>query len=138
MKVEHQGGCQCGALRYRIDAPLTDIAHCHCSICRRSSGGILTTWVTVPRQAFRWLQGTPKAFATSASCTRYFCADCGAHLALLTSLSPDTLDLTVATLDAPEQAPADRHLGGQPSALADGRPAIAGRRSGVDSVGCRP
>jgi len=29
MKVEHQGGCQCGALRYRIDAPLTDIAHCH-------------------------------------------------------------------------------------------------------------
>ena len=50
------------------------------------------------------------AFASSASCTRYFCADCGAHLALLTSLSPDTLDVTVATLDKPEQAPADRHI----------------------------
>ena len=110
MKVEHQGGCQCGALRYRINAPLTDIAHCHCSVCRRSSGGILTTWATVPRQAFHWLRGTPKAFASSASCTRYFCADCGAHLALLTSLSPDTLDVTVATLDKPEQAPADRHI----------------------------
>jgi len=110
MNVEHQGGCQCGALRYRIDAPLTDSAHCHCAICRRSSGGILTTWVTVPRQAFHWLRGTPKAFASSASCTRYFCADCGAHLALFTSLSPDTLDVTVATLDEPEQAPADRHI----------------------------
>ena len=74
------------------------------------SGGILATWVTVPRQAFHWLRGTPKAFASSASCTRYFCADCGAHLALLTSLSPDTLDVTVATLDKPEQAPADRHI----------------------------
>ncbi|MGG2398947.1 GFA family protein [Pseudomonas sp. SH1-B] len=110
MNEQHEGGCQCGALRYRIEAPLVDIAHCHCSICRRSSGGILTTWVTVPAASFRWLQGRPRAFASSASCTRYFCADCGAHLALLTTLSPDTLDVTVATLDAPERAPANRHI----------------------------
>ncbi len=110
MNGTHEGGCQCGALRYRIEAPLQDISHCHCSICRRSSGGILTTWVTVPGQAFHWLRGTPRAFASSASCTRYFCGDCGAHLALFTQLSPDTLDVTVATLDEPEQAPADRHI----------------------------
>jgi len=64
----------------------------------------------VPRQAFHWLRGTPKAFASSASCTRYFCGDCGAHLTLFTSLSPDTLDVTVATLDEPEQTAADRHI----------------------------
>ncbi|HBZ93151.1 GFA family protein [Pseudomonas sp. UBA7530] len=110
MTIEHQGGCQCGALRYLIAAPLTDIAHCHCSICRRSSGGILTTWATVPRQAFHWLRGTPKAFASSASCTRYFCGNCGAHLALFTSLSPETMDVTVATLDEPQKGPADRHI----------------------------
>lgn len=110
MSERHEGGCQCGALRYRIEASLHDSAHCHCSICRRSTGGILSTWVTVPRQAFQWLRGAPKAFASSASCTRYFCADCGAHLALFTTLSPDTLDVTVATLDEPEQAPADRHI----------------------------
>ncbi|MDG9760564.1 GFA family protein [Pseudomonas sediminis] len=110
MKAEHQGGCQCGALRYQINAPLEDIAHCHCLVCRRSTGGILTTWVTVPRETFHWLSGTLKAFKLSASCTRYFCADCGAHLALFTSLSPHTLDVTVATLDEPEQAPADRHI----------------------------
>lgn len=110
MKAEHQGGRQCGALRYQINAPLEDIAHCHCSVCRRSTGGILTTWVTVPRETFHWLSGTPKAFKSLASCRRYFCADCGAHLALFTSLSPHTLDVTVATLDEPEQAPADRHI----------------------------
>lgn len=110
MSEQHEGGCQCGALRYRIEAPLSDSAHCHCAICRRSSGGILTTWVTVPRTSFQWLQGQPRTFASSASCSRYFCADCGAHLALFTTLSPHTLDVTVATLDAPERAPANRHI----------------------------
>ncbi|MFG0586398.1 GFA family protein [Pseudomonas sp. zjy_9] len=110
MSEQHEGGCQCGALRYRIEAPLSDSAHCHCTICRRSSGGILTTWVTVPRTSFQWLQGQPRTFASSASCSRYFCADCGAHLALFTTLSPRTLDVTVATLDAPERAPANRHI----------------------------
>lgn len=110
MSERHEAGCQCGALRYRIEVPLHDIAHCHCSICRRSTGGILTTWVTIPHSSFEWLRGTPRAFASSASCTRYFCADCGAHLTLFTLLSPDTLDVTVATLDEPEHAPADRHI----------------------------
>ncbi|NRH27438.1 GFA family protein [Pseudomonas sp. MS19] len=106
----HTGGCQCGALRYQFDAPLHDIAHCHCATCRRSSGGIVTTWITVPLERFQWLQGTPRTFASSSSCVRSFCADCGAQLALFTTLSPNTLDVTVATLDTPELAPADRHI----------------------------
>lgn len=110
MGERYEGGCQCGSLGYRIDASLEDIAHCHCSICRRSSGGILTTWLTVEKTSFHWTRSTPKAFASSPSCTRYFCGDCGAHLALHTDLSPDTLDVSVATLDTPEQAPANRHI----------------------------
>ncbi len=84
----HQGGCQCGAVRYQFRAPLRDIAHCHCSICRRSTGGILVTWITVPLAAFTWLRGEPARFASSPSCERYFCSGCGAHLALFTTLSP--------------------------------------------------
>lgn len=110
MTDQHDGGCHCGALRYRFAAPLQDIAHCHCSICRRSTGGIVTTWITVPATAFQWLRGTPQAYASSASCTRYFCPTCGAHLALATTLSPATLDVTVATLDEPERAVPDRHI----------------------------
>ena len=106
----HQGGCQCGAVRYQFRAPLRDIAHCHCSICRRSTGGILVTWITVPLAAFTWLCGEPARFASSPSCKRYFCSGCGAHLALFTTLSPQSLDVTIATLDHPEQAAADRHI----------------------------
>jgi hypothetical protein len=110
MSKAHQGGCQCGAIRYQFVGELTDIAHCHCSICRRSSGGIVTTWLTTNLSSFTWLQGEPKRYESSPSCTRYFCGDCGAHLALFTTLSPGTLDITIATLDQPELAPANRHI----------------------------
>jgi hypothetical protein len=106
----HQGGCHCGQLRYAVNAALQNIAHCHCSICRRTSGGLITTWLTVPLASFRWLCGTPAEYAPSATCTRYFCSGCGAQLALFTRLSPESLDVTVATLDHPEAAPADRHI----------------------------
>jgi hypothetical protein len=48
MRVSSKGGCHCGALRYRLEGDLGDVAHCHCSICRRVSGGTLVTWVTLP------------------------------------------------------------------------------------------
>lgn len=110
MKLSHAGGCHCGQLRYQFSAPLENIAHCHCSICRRTSGGIVTTWLTVPLAAFTWLRGVPAKYASSATCTRFFCPGCGAQLALFTRLSADSLDVTVATLDQPQLAPADRHI----------------------------
>ncbi|WP_252272085.1 GFA family protein [Pseudomonas subflava] len=110
MTETHTGGCHCGRLRYAFEAPLQDIAHCHCSICRRTTGGIVTTWLTLPMASFRWTRGSAAAYASSASCTRYFCAHCGCHLSLFTTHSPETLDLTVASLDHPERAPADRHI----------------------------
>ncbi|QAY83300.1 GFA family protein [Pseudomonas arsenicoxydans] len=106
----HSGGCHCGHLRYQFNGPLHDIAHCHCSICRRVSGGIVTTWITVPTSAFQWMKGTPAQYASSTSCVRYFCPTCGAQLALVSRLSPETIDVTIATLDHPEQAPAERHI----------------------------
>ncbi|WP_082629064.1 GFA family protein [Pseudomonas sp. TTU2014-080ASC] len=110
MPNTYEGGCQCEAVRYQFTGVLRDIAHCHCATCRRTTGGIVTTWLTTQRADFRWLKGKPKLYASSATCSRYFCGDCGAQLALFTTLSPDSLDITVATLDHPEQATADRHI----------------------------
>lgn len=110
MEQIHTGGCHCGSLRYQFEAPLEDIAHCHCSICRRTSGGTVMTWVTVPLDSFRWLAGSPAAYDSGPTCVRYFCSNCGAHLALFTRNSPQEIDVTIATLDHPEQAAASRHI----------------------------
>ncbi len=106
----HTGGCQCGALRYRFNAPFNDVAHCHCSMCRRTSGAVVTTWFTVPLERFEWTQGTPQGFVSSPGCTRSFCPTCGAHLTFHTEHSPQTIDITVGTLDHPDQAKPDRHI----------------------------
>ncbi|MNB63027.1 Glutathione-dependent formaldehyde-activating enzyme [compost metagenome] len=110
MSQLHSGGCHCGHIRYQFSGALRDIAHCHCSICRKVSGGIVTTWITVPGSSFQWLAGTPSRYDSSASCARFFCPQCGAQLALVTLLSPESIDVTIATLDHPEQAPAERHI----------------------------
>lgn len=106
----HTGGCHCGQLRYQFSGPLRDIAHCHCSICRRVSGGLVTTWITLPRSAFQWVTGIPARYDSSPGCERYFCPNCGAQLALITHLSPQSIDVTIATLDHPERAAAERHI----------------------------
>lgn len=106
-----EGGCHCGACRYRIELDrLEDVANCHCSICRRSTGGTYVTWATVPKTAFRWYAGEPRAYAPLAGSARWFCPSCGAQLALWTELSPDTIDVTVATLDDADAWPPDRHI----------------------------
>ena len=110
MSQDHSGGCHCGALRYRVQATLDDVAHCHCSICRRCSGGTITTWATVPLDSFTWTRGKPRSYHSSATCTRYFCPNCGAQLALFTTRSPDSIDITIATLDDPDQVAVRRHI----------------------------
>lgn len=106
----HLGGCHCGQLRYACDAELSDVAHCHCSICRRTTGGIVTTWATVPLASFRWTVGKPAEYHSSATCVRYFCPNCSAQLALFTDQSPNTLDITTATLDDVALVAPDRHI----------------------------
>ena len=106
----HTGGCHCGNLRYELDAPLTDVAHCHCSICRRTSGGIVVTWASVPVDSLKWLARSPTTYDSGPSCVRYFCNNCGAQVALFSRTSPEMMDVTIATLDHPEEAPADRHI----------------------------
>ncbi len=104
------GGCHCGSLRYQFEAALDDIAHCHCSICRRTSGGTVMTWISVPVTSFQWTEGSPTTYDSGPSCVRYFCNNCGAQLALLSRNSPQDIDVTVATFDHPEATPAKRHI----------------------------
>ncbi|WP_122555943.1 GFA family protein [Pseudomonas viridiflava] len=110
MSQIHTGGCHCGNLRYQFDAPLEDIAHCHCSICRRTSGGTVMTWTSVPLTSFQWLAGSPATYDSGPTCIRYFCGNCGAHTALFTRNSPQGIDVVIATLDHPELAAPSRHI----------------------------
>src|SRR5690349_12668058 len=100
-----QGGCLCGRVRYEAGGTPIHLTLCHCSICRRSSGAPAVAWFSVPRSQFRFVQGTPGRFKSSAHGTRGFCTHCGSALCFENDQLPDEVDVTTCTLDDPEQLP---------------------------------
>jgi hypothetical protein len=105
------GSCHCGYVRYSVDQDdLTDVANCHCSICRRSTGGTFVTWATVPRASLTWTAGAPGVYPATESSRRYYCPRCGAQLALHTELAPQTIDITVSTLERVDDFPPCREI----------------------------
>lgn len=51
------GECNCGAIRFEIEAELADVYVCHCSICRRATGSNGIAVVIVKKDRFRWVSG---------------------------------------------------------------------------------
>ena len=54
-----EGGCLCGAVRYRCVGEPLWVAHCHCQSCRRASGSVVMTWAGFRGENYRFIQGSP-------------------------------------------------------------------------------
>jgi hypothetical protein len=37
-----QGSCQCGGIRFEVAGPFLSLAFCHCTTCKKISGGVGT------------------------------------------------------------------------------------------------
>lgn len=103
MSTPRTGGCLCGAIRYSISAPITELRACHCIDCQRASGSHGTVAAFVPRDGFQLLHGTPKHYAKKAdsgrTLIRYFCGDCGSPLYSHRETMPELLGVRAGTLD---------------------------------------
>ena len=74
-----EGGCFCGAIRYRF-IDVFDAGYCHCSICRRTTGAPMIAWVNTPAGGFAITRGAPRMMESSERFERAFCGDCGTIL----------------------------------------------------------
>lgn len=76
------GGCQCGAVRYEVRAPATDLYHCHCAMCRKVHGASFGTYAVAPKEAVVITQGEENLtrFDSSPGVSRLFCKTCGCQL----------------------------------------------------------
>jgi len=94
-------------VRYEAAGPVTRVNHCHCAMCRRTSGAVAATWATVPRAGFT-LAGKPAEYRASDFATRSFCAACGSTLFWQRD-GADAIDLAVGTLDDAGGVASQRH-----------------------------
>ena len=104
------GGCACGGVRYRLVSAPFDAGYCHCTICRRSGGAPVVAFATVPLADLVLDAGAPRRRRSSAFGERWFCGDCGTQLAMRVDHQPDTIDFTIASLDAPASVRPAFHL----------------------------
>lgn len=103
MSFQQDGGCQCGAIRYRVSAEPVRVSLCHCSQCQRQTGSAFSMAMIVPDAAFALLRGQLKTWTRSSDAGRpvvcNFCPDCGTRITHqaevyrgYTNVRPGTLD----------------------------------------------
>ena len=100
-----EGGCYCGAVRYKAEGDAMFRGQCHCRECQYISGGAPNLVMGMPEAGFEYTKGAPKAFRRSDlenPVTREFCAECGTHLASRAPGMPLAL-IKVGTLDDPAE-----------------------------------
>ena len=105
-----EGGCLCGATRYRVSGPATNRCYCHCRSCRLASGAPFVAWATFPAQGFRLLRGELALYRSSEHVLRGFCASCGTSLSYAHDRRPAELDVALATLDDPSSLAPECHI----------------------------
>jgi hypothetical protein len=104
------GGCLCGAVRYETTGSPAWAGHCHCSLCRRSSGAAYVSWFVVPSATFKFTQGQSALYASSERARRGHCAICGTQLVFLSNRRPENTAITIASLDHPGAVQAKEHI----------------------------
>lgn len=74
------GSCLCGGIRFEV-AKVPLIILCHCSICRRASGGPFDAGAAIPSEDFRFLEGEEliQRYESSPGVRRGFCRVCGSR-----------------------------------------------------------
>jgi hypothetical protein len=99
------GGCACGAIRYESTAEPVFMLHCHCRDCQRSSGGPFSSFVVVPKEAFKFTQGSPRFHASPSEAGgethRGFCPECGSPILSNPDAAPHLVAIRTASLDDP-------------------------------------
>ncbi len=98
----YEGGCHCGASRYKASGTPQHVSVCHCDDCRRCAGAPFVSWAAFSSSGFEF-SGDIKTYMSSTHAARYFCARCGTGLYYVNEEAlPGLVDIQTCTLDNPE------------------------------------
>ena len=98
--MTYSGGCQCGAVRYRVEGALTGAHLCHCRMCQKAAGNYFMPLASAKEEEFSLTRAEPGWFHSSDPVKRGFCATCGTPLFFKT-VGSETIAITLGSLDDP-------------------------------------
>ena len=68
--TDRTGGCACGAIRFKITAPLMGVGVCHCTDCQKASGGGPNYVALAPKTLSKSRRARPGSTSVRATAAR--------------------------------------------------------------------
>jgi hypothetical protein len=111
----HEGGCACGAVRYRMNKAPMFVHCCHCTACQTETGSAFVLNALIEAGRVETLKGRVEPVMTPSESGRgqqiWRCPDCRVALWSNYGGASDVLRFVrVGTLDAPGALPPDVHI----------------------------
>ncbi len=110
-----EGGCTCGAVRYRISRRPMFVHCCHCRWCQRESGAAFALNAMIEADLVTLLSGSPEVVNTPSESGKgqkiIRCPGCRIALWSNYAGAGDAIRfIRVGTLDEPDRLPPDIHI----------------------------
>ena len=96
------GSCLCGDVTVRINGEISDIIHCHCSLCRKNSGTAYATNGFINASEFEVVSGEKSlsVFSFKPGRNRHFCSKCGSPVYSANEQDPLRFRIRLGLLDS--------------------------------------
>jgi hypothetical protein len=106
------GSCLCGAVRFEVLEPFERLTACHCTSCKRISGGAGTVSGRAPTGAIRILAGQDslRTYQPDEGSAKTFCSECGSNLFGGGWPVSTHTSVRLATLDEPVEGHIGSHI----------------------------
>ncbi|MBN8292925.1 GFA family protein [Rhodobacter sp. NTK016B] len=105
MSEFHEGGCACGAVRYRVSGAPDKAAICHCRYCQLRTGSAFGISVYFPDEAVELVSGDLKEYSFQTESDRRFsqrfCTQCGTTVLWSLEVFPGLTGIAGGTFDPP-------------------------------------
>jgi len=105
------GQCLCGAVRFAVDEPFVGSGACHCTNCKKISGGTGTVSGRARTNAIRLLAGEEhvRTFQPAEGTAKSFCGICGSNLFGGGWPDSEWTSVRLSALDEPVDVRLDAH-----------------------------
>ncbi len=114
MSSTYDGGCFCGAVRYRLTSEPMFVHCCHCRDCQRQTGGAFAINALIETDRISLLLGKPEPAEMATDSGRphdiYRCPSCGGAVWSDYGRRRVLSFVRVATLDEPSAIEPDVHI----------------------------
>jgi hypothetical protein len=95
------GGCNCGAVRFEVTAPLVKASYCHCKRCQRRSGTAVSASAHPAEGTFRITAGEDalRMWKPEVGGEKWFCGICGSHVFANNPSHADPIGIRMGVFD---------------------------------------